>query len=89
MADLIACRERCAVVEAGGPDYLEKLLLMHEVYLLINEHGLDDYSVRDGINKLILASTYAPHSSEDMIDTMIGNIRVVIANIDTAKDKKQ
>ena len=79
----------CAVEGAGGLDYLDKLLLMHEVYLLVTEHGLEDSSIRDGIKRLILASSYAPHLSDDMIDTMIGNIRIVVANIDAAKDKKQ
>lgn len=79
----------CAVEEAGGLDYLEKLMLMHEVYLLINEHGLDDASVRDGVNRLLLASSYASHLSDDMIDTMIGNLRVVVASVDAINDSKQ
>lgn len=68
----------CAVSGYGEPDLIEKLTLMETTTLLISKRGLDDERVRDSIRKLLMASRYASHYNDEMVDTMIARLRPLI-----------
>ena len=80
MGVAVPFKEGCVISGYGEPDILEKLILMHETFLLISKHGLDDSSVRSSIKKLLMNSRYAPHFSDEMIDIIIDNLRPLMAN---------
>ena len=75
----VVFKEGCMVGGNNYPEKLEKLMLMHEAFLLISKHGLDDSSVRDSIKKIIMVSKYADHFKDEMIDIMIDNFRPLMA----------
>lgn len=71
-------KDGCAVSGYGEPDFLKKLKLMYEAYLLISKHGLNDPSVRPSINKNLMAGRYAGSYNNKMIDIIIDNLRSLI-----------
>jgi hypothetical protein len=66
----------CAVRVYGEPDSIDKLDAMHEVFLLISRHGIDDPSVRKSIKQLLAVDNYTP--DEDKIDKIINKVRPLI-----------
>lgn len=70
----------CAVSGYGEPDELEKLIIMHEIFLLIAKHDVDDSRVRNSIKRLLMGSHYASHFSDGMIDIIIDKVRPLMAN---------
>lgn len=68
-------KDGCAVMGYGEPDYLDKLMLMHDAFVVISKHGLDASLTRDSITKLLMNSNYAPNFNEGMVDTVIANLR--------------
>ena len=71
-------KDGCAVSGYGEPDLMEKLTLMKKTTRLISKHGLDDRRVRDSIQKRLMASRYATHYNDEMVDIMIDRIRPLI-----------
>ena len=79
MGMAVPFKKGCAFSNYGEPDYLEKLILMHETYLLISKHGLDAPSVRDHVKKLLMVSRFQNRYKDKMIDKFINNIRSLTA----------
>ena len=80
----VGFREGCAVSGYGEPDFHDKLMLMHEAFPAISEHGLDAPSVRDSIEKLLMGSRYSSLFKNEMIDIVINNLRPLIADTPTS-----
>jgi hypothetical protein len=78
MGVAVPFKNGCAVMGYGEPDYLDKLVLMHETFLVISKHGLDDPLTRESIKKLLMNSRYASNFNEGMIDTVIANLRPLV-----------
>lgn len=76
---------RCVVSGYGEPDYLNKLMLMHETFFLIKQYGIDNLTVREGIKKIIMSSTYSSSFNDSMIDAVINNLKVAKARIGKTK----
>jgi len=72
-------KKGCAVTGYGELDQLQKLILMHEAFTVITQHGVDDPSVRDKLEKLLMVSRYAnfpPHGNK--IDAIIKKVRSLL-----------
>ena len=84
----LAFKEGCLVKGYGEPDYLSKLIPMHETYLLITKYSLDHPSVRDSIEKTLINSRYGKHLPHDnKIDAIINNIRPLIKSIESSPSR--
>ena len=71
-----AFKAGCAVRVYGEPDSIDKLVAMHEVFVLISRHGINNPSVRDSVKQLLALDNYTP--DEDKIDKIISKVRPLI-----------
>ena len=61
---------------AGTTHSIDKLVAMHEVFVLISRHGINNPSVRDSVKQLLALDNYTP--DEDKIDKIISKVRPLI-----------
>ena len=76
LAVAVTFKEGCQAGRYGEPDQRDKLIKMHEAFLLISKYGVDNPSVRDGIKRILLESHYAVN--DDMVDVVLDNLRLLM-----------
>jgi hypothetical protein len=72
-------KKGCVVNGYAEPDQLQKLILMHEAFIFITQHGVDDPSVRGKLEKLLMVSRYANFPTHGKkIDSIIKKVRSLL-----------
>ena len=73
---VISLKDGCVVEEGyGGKSETKKIILMRETFVLIMERGIDDPSVKDSIEKLLISDYIMPNSEK--VEKIIERVRGV------------
>lgn len=80
-------KDGCVVSGFGGPDRMDKLMLMNKTLGFIAKYGLDDSRVRRSIGDLLKASPWAGRYQDEIVDVMIERLRPLVSNTAGSQDE--